>query len=142
MAAHNDLGKRGEDIAKEFFTSKGYKIRDSNWRSGNYELDFIAENTDSVVMVEVKTRTSTTFGQPIDFINDAKMKRTLQAAHNYILYHKIEKNVQIDVVSIVCDKESDAYRLEHFPDAITPKWYYWTYGEHKDECKTSGWLHI
>jgi len=47
----------------------------------------------------------------------------LRAANNYILTNKIEKNVQIDVISIVFFKDLK-YRLTHFPDAITPKWYY------------------
>jgi putative endonuclease len=123
MAAHNDLGKRGEDIAKDFYVSKGFWIRDSNWRSSHFELDFVAENNELVVIVEVKTRTGSTFGEPEDFITDAKMKRTLQAAHNYILTNNIEKNAQIDVISIVFTK-SGTHRLTHFPDAITPKWYY------------------
>ncbi|MCL1868404.1 MAG: YraN family protein [Paludibacter sp.] len=123
MAVHNDLGKRGEEIAKDFFVSKGFSIRDSNWRSHHFELDFVAENDELVIMVEVKTRMGNAFGEPEDFITDAKMKRTLQAAHNYILVNKIEKNTQIDVVSIVFAKNG-THRLTHFPDAITPKWYY------------------
>jgi len=123
MAAHNNLGKRGEDIAKDFFLTKGFWIRDTNWRSHHFELDFVAENEESVIMVEVKTRTGNDFGEPEDFITDAKMKRTLKAAHDYILSNKIEKNARIDVVSIVFSND-ETYRLTHFPDAITPKWYY------------------
>ncbi|GHT19215.1 UPF0102 protein [Bacteroidia bacterium] len=123
MALHNELGKRGEEIAKDFFIANGYWIRDANWHSHHYELDFIAENDHLVVMVEVKTRTGNAFGEPEDFITDAKMKRTLQAAHNYILANKIEKNTQIDVISIVFAKDG-THRLTHFPDAIDTKWYY------------------
>lgn len=123
MAAHNNLGKRGEDIAKDFFVSNGFQIRDSNWRSHHFELDFVAENNDLLVIVEVKTRTGNTFGEPEDFITDAKMQRTMQAANNYILTNNIEKNARIDIVSIVFNK-NNTYRLTHFPDAITSKWYY------------------
>ena len=123
MASHNDLGMRGEEIAKDFFVSKGFWIRDSNWRSHHLELDFIAENNDMVVIAEVKTRTSSAFGEPEDFISDAKMQRILKAAHNYILTNNIKKNAQIDVISIVFGTDG-TYRLKHFPDAITPKWYY------------------
>ncbi|MDR1654316.1 MAG: YraN family protein [Prevotellaceae bacterium] len=126
MAAHNDLGKQGEEIAKDFFVSKGFRILASNWRSGRYELDFIAENEDLTVIVEVKTRVGNVFGNPEDFITDGKMQRILRATHNYILANKIEKNIQIDVVSIVFSKDG-SHKLEHFPDAITPKWYYGLY---------------
>ncbi|MCL2596124.1 MAG: YraN family protein [Paludibacter sp.] len=123
MASHNELGKRGEDIAKNFFVSRGFWIRDSNWHSHHLEIDFVAENDEMIVIVEVKTRTGNIFGEPEDFISDAKMQRILKAANNYIILNNIEKNAQIDVVSIVFLADG-TYRLTHFPDAITPKWYY------------------
>lgn len=123
MASHNNLGNIGEEIGKDFFISKGFVIRDSNWRSHHYEIDFIAENDEFIVFVEVKTRTGNAFGEPEDFITDAKMQRILKAANDYILINNIEKETQIDVVSIVFQTDN-TYRLTHFPDAITPKWYY------------------
>ena len=56
MADHNYLGRWGENIARELLISKGYAILDSNWRSGHYEIDVIAQRGNRVVFAEVKTR--------------------------------------------------------------------------------------
>ncbi|MEG1999332.1 MAG: YraN family protein, partial [Bacteroidales bacterium] len=64
MAHHNNLGKSGEYIAKEYLASKGYAIRDVNWRSGKYELDIVAMDGLQLVVVEVKTRSTDEYGYP------------------------------------------------------------------------------
>ena len=55
MAAHNELGKEGEEESVRFLMEKGYKIRHRNWRSGKYELDIVAQQQNELVIVEVKT---------------------------------------------------------------------------------------
>ena len=52
MAAHNELGQWGENLAAEYLCSKGYVIIDRDWRSGHRDLDIIAEDGDVVVFVE------------------------------------------------------------------------------------------
>ena len=61
MAAHNELGQWGENLATEYLRSKGYVIIDRDWRSGHRDLDIIAEDGDVVVFVEVKTRRNNLF---------------------------------------------------------------------------------
>ena len=58
MAAHNDLGKWGEEIAVNFLHKKGYTIRECDWRIGHRDIDIIALTPDmrTVVFVEVKTQ--------------------------------------------------------------------------------------
>ena len=56
MAAHNDFGIQGEDIAIQHLRTKGYDILDKNWRSGHKEIDIIARKDDTIVFVEVKAR--------------------------------------------------------------------------------------
>ena len=51
MAAHNDFGIKGEDIAIQYLRTKGYDIVDKNWRSGHKEIDVIATKDDTVVFV-------------------------------------------------------------------------------------------
>jgi len=117
MAAHNELGKAGEKAAVDYLISKGYKIRHTNWKSGKYELDIVAEKDNMLVVVEVKTRSSNLFGNPEEFVNKAKIKRTVKAAHHYILMHKSQLETRFDIISIL--KMPDGkFNVEHIKDAF------------------------
>ena len=82
MAAHNELGQWGENLATEYLRSKGYVIIDRDWHSGHRDLDIIAEDDDVVVFVEVKTRRNNIFGDPEEAI-DFRKQRSLQLAINH-----------------------------------------------------------
>ena len=69
MARHNEIGKAGEQIAKNYLTERGYRILEENWRYRRAEVDLIAMDKDTLVIVEVKTRNSTAFGEIEDFVN-------------------------------------------------------------------------
>ena len=58
MAAHNELGKWGEDKASEFLQLNGYQIIERDWKSGRRDIDIVATNGTEVVFVEVKTRSN------------------------------------------------------------------------------------
>ncbi|MEN8187811.1 MAG: YraN family protein, partial [Bacteroidota bacterium] len=68
MAQHNELGKKGEDLAVEFLIKNGFEILDRNWRFKKAEIDIIAQKDDLLVMAEVKTRSTDFFGDPQEFI--------------------------------------------------------------------------
>ena len=63
MASHNDLGQEGEQLARTYLERKGYRIIVSNWRHGRAEIDLITTYDNILVFVEVKTRSSSQFGQ-------------------------------------------------------------------------------
>ena len=56
MAEHNELGKLGEQLARDFLIAKGYQILEQNWSCGHKEIDIIAMDGNELVIVEVKTR--------------------------------------------------------------------------------------
>ena len=58
MLSTVEIGKNGEDLAVEYLVNKGYKILERNWRSGHKEIDIIAMDGDTLVVVEVKCRSS------------------------------------------------------------------------------------
>ena len=74
MASHNDLGSKGEDLAKQHLEVAGYEILDENWRFGKAEVDLIAYLDKTIIFVEVKTRSGNAFGEPEDFVDAAKQK--------------------------------------------------------------------
>ena len=73
MAKHNELGKKGEQLAKDFLTEKGYTILETNLRVGRNEIDILAYHNNYLVAVEVKTRTSNFFGNPEEFVSNSQI---------------------------------------------------------------------
>ncbi len=72
MARHNELGKKGEELAEKFLRDKGYDIIAKNWRYDKDEIDIIARDGDEIVIVEVKTRSTDFYGFPEDAVDSQK----------------------------------------------------------------------
>lgn len=117
MARHNELGILGEKIAREYLQGKGYKIMDYNWRFLKDELDIIAEHDDTLVVIEVKTRSSWQYGEPHEAVTPKKQKFIVRAADAYVLEKEIDKEVRFDVISIVM-AGNDVSELTHIEDAF------------------------
>lgn len=118
MADHNKLGAKGEQLALALLKKKGYSILAENWRSGKNEVDVIARIADTVVFVEVKTRSTAYFGDPSKAVSIAKQKRTIQAANDYLEQHELEFEARFDVISVVISEKD--YQLDHMEDAFYP----------------------
>ena len=100
MALHNQLGKRGEQLAEEYFLKKGYEILHRNWRHSHYEIDLIAIKDDLLHFVEVKLRSSKTFGMPEQNVKKKKFQSLLHAADEFLFQHQQYRHVQYDILSI------------------------------------------
>ena len=102
MAAHNELGKWGEDLAVAYLQGKDYTIIERDWKSGRRDIDIIAKDeSGAIVFVEVKTRRNRVFGEPEDAIDYRKMQSLQQAINHYIKYHRINSEVRFDSISII-----------------------------------------
>ncbi len=119
MASHNDLGKRGEEIAAKYLEDRGYRILNVNWRSARAEVDVIAELNGTIVFVEVKTRSSVDFGQPEDFVSYKKERQLEFASSVYIEMKKHEGEIRFDIIAIVFENK-DLYKINHIEDAFWP----------------------
>jgi putative endonuclease len=69
-----NLGIEGEEIARKHLLKKGYEILDINWRFKKLEIDIISKQADTIVFVEVKTRSNDVFGDPEVFVTKKKQK--------------------------------------------------------------------
>ncbi len=115
-----DTGARAEQIAVDYLRTTGFIIRHQNWRIGHKEVDIVAEKNGCIHIVEVRSLNASFFDRrPCDTINHTKQRNLIAAAHAYIRYHKLDMEVQLDVVSIVFTGGS--YTLEYLPNAIYPK---------------------
>lgn len=101
MLISNPTAKLGEEIATKFLKDKGYKIIERNFRKGYGEIDIIATFKDTLVFVEVKTRTSKLFGGVIEAIAYHKLKSLIKTAEYYKILHKnLPEALRIDAILI------------------------------------------
>lgn len=118
MAAHNALGKAGEDAAMAYLERNGYTIRHRNWRKNRLELDIVAVKDEQLIVVEVKTRSNTDYVEPQDAVNWQKIRHIVVAADAYIKHFSIDVPVRFDIITAV--GEAGAFEIEHIEDAFYP----------------------
>ncbi|MCF2875974.1 MULTISPECIES: YraN family protein [unclassified Tenacibaculum] len=116
MAEHNELGKKGEELAIEYLQEKGYVILEKNYRFQKAEIDIIAKKAEVLIVVEVKTRSTGYFGNPQDFISSKKVKLLVAAADNYINEKELEVELRFDVIALI--KEKEKFKIEHLENAF------------------------
>lgn len=100
MLTTSRAGKIGEDFAVSLLKKQGYKILARNFRSKFGEIDIVAEDRDTLVFVEVKTRWNKNFGDPAEAVVPWKLKHLERAAYYFKLLHpKTPELMRIDVVA-------------------------------------------
>lgn len=119
MAEHNNLGRKGEELAKQHLENAGYEILDENWRFGKAEVDLIAYQNKTIIFVEVKTRTGNAFGEPEDFVDSAKQALMISAADEFIELMDFKGEARFDIIAILFNSQGN-YRLNHIQDAFWP----------------------
>ncbi len=113
------IGRWGEDLAAAYLTRKGYTILERNLRTPYGEIDLLARSGDLILFVEVKTRTSLTFGQPEEAITARKKAHMQAAAEAYIQSHPdLVGDWRVDVISIYRKPNADPEIL-HFENALS-----------------------
>ena len=113
MKIVNPIAKLGEDKACEFLKKIGFKIIERNFRKGYGEIDIIAINKNTLVFVEVKTRTSSQFGTPLEAITYWKLKSIIKTAQFYKMVHpRLPDSLRIDAISVVLHG-GETEKIEH-----------------------------
>ncbi len=117
MAKHNDLGKLGEEIAREFLEQKGYQIEALNYRYQRAEIDIVAKDGETLVFVEVKTRSDDFLFDPEKAMTDKKETMIRNGAVAYMRETGHEWAIRFDVIAIVVRGE-DRYEVRHGEDVF------------------------
>ena len=113
-----DTGILGEKLAKDFLEKKGYRIIETNYRCPEGEIDIVARHNDSLVFVEVRTKTSLEFGSPEESITLTKQERLKTIASRYQQTHNnLPPLWRIDVVAIEL-KRGKLSRIELIENAV------------------------
>lgn len=102
MADKDELGRRGEDLAARWVTEQGWQVLERNWRGEGGELDLVARDGDDLVVVEVKTRSGTAFGTPVEAVTPAKVIRLRRLTAGWLAEHQVRPAaVRLDVIGIL-----------------------------------------
>ena len=114
-----DTGILGEKLAGDFLKKRGYHILETNYRCPEGEIDIVAKRKDSLVFVEVRTKTSTEFGSPEESITPAKKERMRTAALYYRQAHgNLPMTWRIDVVAVELTQKGKLSRIELIENAV------------------------
>lgn len=116
MAQHNELGKKGEEMAVEYLLTKGYEIVARNFIYQKAEVDIIARQDNILAVVEVKTRSTPDFGDPQDFVKKKQIQQLVKAIDYFVNEHNLDVEVRFDIIAIIRNKAGT--RLEHLEDAF------------------------
>ncbi|GAA3558785.1 YraN family protein [Snuella lapsa] len=116
MAQHNELGKKGEQLAEDFLLKKGYVIKERNYRFDKAEVDIIAQLNEILAIVEVKTRSTIDFGNPQDFVKPKQIQQLVKAVDAYIIKNNLNVDVRFDIIAII--KKGNGYTIEHLENAF------------------------
>lgn len=117
MAKHNEIGRKGERRAARYLWWHGYSILERNYRYGNHEIDIVARErkTETLVFVEVKTRSKGSYGLPREAVHVGKQRFLRLAAAQYLRYNgEGESRMRFDIVEVY----ADAGRIVHLKNAF------------------------
>lgn len=111
-------GKLGEKIAEDFLIKKGYQIIERRFYSRQGEIDLVATKDDTIIFIEVKMRTSNSFGEPEQSIGQRKIRRINQAIFKFLAKHPKYKDCDpiLDVVSI--ELSQGQAQIRHYENII------------------------
>lgn len=99
------VGRTGEAVAACYLQDRGYIIVESNYRCSLGEIDLVAYDGDTVVLVEVRTKTGFSHGSPEESINAEKARRLQRMALFYLKAKGLSKApARIDLVAVLLDR--------------------------------------
>lgn len=111
------FGEKGEAIAVRHLQKKGYRIIETNYRNKLGEIDIIAQDKDTIVFAEVKTRRSVQFGNPKQAVTVQKQKKISMVALYYLKSTgQSGARARFDVVGVISNR--DEPRVEIIKNAF------------------------
>ncbi len=117
MLPKDQLGKDGEDLAVRHLVGAGFVVATRNWRCAAGEIDIVAHDGRDLVIVEVKTRTSTTYGDPVEAVTYRKQRKLRELAVWWLHEHPHRGPIRFDVISVLYPKRGHP-QLEHWRGAF------------------------
>lgn len=114
MAQHLSSGRYGEQLGVDHILKAGYRLMDRNWRYRRWEVDIVAMDGDTLVFIEVKSRSSTDFGEPAEFVDWKKRRNLVKLAEAYIKINRFQGEIRFDIIAVYLKSE----QIEWIKDAF------------------------
>lgn len=113
------LGRLGEDEAVAYLKKQGYRLLQRNYRCRLGEIDIIVMDGETLVFVEVRSRSSGRFGLPQESIHWHKQSKVRKVAQYYLkAVQKEEVAVRFDVLALLFERENQSVQVEHIKGAF------------------------
>lgn len=111
------IGRLGEEIAAQYLQERGYQIVQRNLQIVHTEVDIVARHDDTVILVEVKTRSSEDYGSGVEYISQRKQNQLIKAGKAYM---KKGEWIRFDVISILMDPSRNiTLKIQHIRNAFS-----------------------
>jgi putative endonuclease len=111
--AKDALGRQGEQLAADYLQRAGYRVLARNWRCTEGEIDIVIADRRTLVAVEVKTRSGTGYGTPLEAVTRKKRSRLRRLAVQWVVAHGVLfDEVRVDVVAVLSDGQG-GFTVEH-----------------------------
>jgi putative endonuclease len=115
------LGLAGEETAAAFLEQRGWRVLDRRFRMGRLEIDLVARRGTLVAFIEVKTRTGSGFGSPLEAVGWRKRREITLVASSWMERHGLGRcTYRFDVIGVTLSHGKPA--IEHVEDAFRPGW--------------------
>lgn len=113
-----DVGIKGEQLAVKHLKKCGYKILSKNYKNKCGEIDIICKNKDTIIFVEVKTRTNKNYGDACEAVNLYKQKKIISVSKYYLLKNKNNLMIRYDVIEVYLEKDNlNLIEINHIENA-------------------------
>jgi putative endonuclease len=117
MDTRSVLGRSGEDLAASLYERDGYRIVARNFRCSQGEIDVLAARGCTLVICEVKTRSTDFFGDPVEAVGPRKQARLRRLAAAWLAENPAPgMELRFDVVSVIADRQGT--RVRRLEDAF------------------------
>lgn len=120
VAPHLARGARGEDAAAAYLENLGYTITARNWRAGSLEIDIVAQDGDTLVFAEVKTRKAGSLAAPHEALTPEKARRLAKAASLYLTSRQAwDRPCRFDFLGVTPPEgRGQPFSVEHVENVI------------------------
>ena len=118
MSNSYNFGQEAEKLAADYYRNLGFQILQKNYRYRKAEVDLIVQKDNLLVVVEVKARSSTYFGDPQSFVSKKKIQLLVMATDAFIQQRDLAVEVRFDIISYTLERGE--WKLEHLPNAFYP----------------------
>ena len=115
------FGQKGERAAERYLLAKNYVIITRGFQDKFGEIDLIAVDNETIVFVEVKTRSNNLDGSPAEAVDETKQTRITKTAIGYLKWHRLtDCQARFDVIAITWPDTSKKPDVSHYINAFEP----------------------